>query len=382
MKVCIIVKNSFWFDPRVRKQILEYQKHNIDIYCIGIKDNKYDPEKLKAFNATFKLVNVNNDYYGPKRNFFTKIKRELSTNRDISKEIIKIKPDIIHANDLNALIPSYKAVKKTKSILIYDTHEIFIENPGIASNKIIKLIWYLNEKRIINKVDLVISVSNAAADYLSNKYRLKEIMVVTNSIMKNQILSPKKWDTGNFEVLNHGQFYEGRGYELMIDAANKSTNTNIKYILRGYGRMEQLLRGKIDETNCENAKIVEPVTVDKLVEYAHKSWVGVAITQPISINFKLSVSNKIFEYAAAGLPVIMSDIPEHRLLNDKYNFGIILKDNTDTEINKAIEILYENKELYELMSLNAIKLSYDMCWESQFNKLINFQKKKLNSENK
>ena len=377
MKVCIIVKNSIWFDPRVRKQIIEYRNNNIDVHCIGLKDNKYDSEKLKQYDAKFTIVDVNNKYYGPKRNFFTKILRELQTNRLIKREIIKTKPDIIHANDLNALIPSYKASKKTKSIVIYDTHEIFIENPWIASKRIIKFVWYMYEKNIINKVDLVVAVSNAATNYLINKYNIKKIMVVTNSIMKDQILQPKKWNTGDFQVLNHGQFYIGRGYEIMIDAANISKNEKIKYIIRGYGELEEMLRNKIINTKCKKAKLVDPVPVNELIEYASKSWIGLAITEPISINFKLSVSNKIFEYAAAGLPVIMSNIPEHRYLNAKYNFGIILNDNTPKEINKAVDFLYENKALYEQMSINAINFSYEMNWETQFYKLIDFERQLL-----
>ena len=47
MKICDVVLNSVWFDPRVRKQIAEYIKQDdIDLVCVGWKCNKFDAEKV------------------------------------------------------------------------------------------------------------------------------------------------------------------------------------------------------------------------------------------------------------------------------------------------------------------------------------------------
>ena len=102
--------------------------------------------------------------------------------------------------------------------------------------------------------------------------------------------------------------------------------------------------------------------------------VGVAITESICLNFKLSVSNKLFEYASAGLPVIMSDIPEHRYLNDKYQFGIIIHENTPEAFAEAVIKLYTDKEFYNKCAENAKKLSDEINWENEFSKLIHFEK--------
>ena len=41
MRVCDVVSNSVWYDPRVRKQIVEYMNNNVDIVCVGLKDQFY-----------------------------------------------------------------------------------------------------------------------------------------------------------------------------------------------------------------------------------------------------------------------------------------------------------------------------------------------------
>ena len=106
--------------------------------------------------------------------------------------------------------------------------------------------------------------------------------------------------------------------------------------------------------------------------------VGVAITEPVCLNFQLSVSNKIFEYAAAGIPVIMSDIPEHRYLNEKYNFGIILKENTPQCFAEAAIKLYTDKDFYDMCAANTNKLSEDVNWETEFSRLVEIERSWVN----
>ena len=47
MKVCDVVLNSIWYDPRVRKQIVEYQTNNVDVVAVGLKCSRYNAEKVK-----------------------------------------------------------------------------------------------------------------------------------------------------------------------------------------------------------------------------------------------------------------------------------------------------------------------------------------------
>ena len=46
MKVCDVVCNSVWYDPRVRKQIAEYQAQGVELVCVGQKCQRYDEERL------------------------------------------------------------------------------------------------------------------------------------------------------------------------------------------------------------------------------------------------------------------------------------------------------------------------------------------------
>ena len=220
---------------------------------------------------------------------------------------------------------------------------------------------------------MVVSVSHAAADYLGQKYKLKNIMVVTNCVSEDAIIDNPE-TAYPLQVLNHGQFYEGRGYDILVDVAPLIEDlADINIVLRGFGRLENELREKVETNHITNLIFVPPVKVYELIQTASSAWVGMAITEAISLNFKLSVSNKIFEYAAAGIPVIMSDIPEHRYLNEKYSFGIVLESNTPQDIEKAIRLLHEDNALYDQCKANANKLSHEINWETEFSKLIDYE---------
>ena len=86
------------------------------------------------------------------------------------------------------------------------------------------------------------------------------------------------------------------------------------------------------------------------------------------------MSNKLFEYAAAGLPVILSDIPEHRYLNDKYHFGVIIPENTPECIAEAVMQLYKDENLYKECVKNAQIMSEEINWKNEFAKLLKFEK--------
>lgn len=371
MKICDVVLNSIWYDPRVRKQLVSYLDNGNETVCVGFRCERYDAQKVAELPCPATIVDIGEEYRGQLPSLRLKLRRLKLKHRAICDAIIAYKPDLIHANDLNVLIGAYRASRKLKCRLVYDAHEINIENIGSDKTaKLMKRAMELVERYIMKRTDLNVCTNHAAADYFAEKYHIAPPMVVTNCTLKKEAAIPTKKHDG-FEVLNHGRFYAGRGYDLLIEAAPLLKDLpDVKLALRGYGTIEEQLKNRCAELNADNVVFYPPVRVEELIQSASESHVGVAITEPICLNFKLSVSNKLFEYAAAGLPVIMSDIPEHRYLNEKYRFGIVVPENTPEALAAAINQLYSDKALYARCAENAIKLSKEINWENEFGKLI------------
>ena len=63
MKICDVVTNSIWFDPRVKRQIYEYSSYSdIDLVCVGKKDGKFNEEEIKKLKIPIKLIEVDKKY--------------------------------------------------------------------------------------------------------------------------------------------------------------------------------------------------------------------------------------------------------------------------------------------------------------------------------
>ncbi len=368
MRVCDVVLNSIWYDPRVRKQINAYIENGVEVVCVGYKCNRYDEEKVSKIPCPVHIVEPDERFAGRQRSPVKKVLREIIKNRKLRDAVIACKPDVIHANDLDALIPCMMAAKKLGCRIVYDSHEICVENHQMKG--IFKKYYAFMERRDVRKIDRMICVSHVAADYFVQKYGINEPLVVTNcSLLSEQVLAKDKCE--GFEVLNHGQYYGGRGYDIMVEAIPLLKEyPDIKIALRGFGQMEEMLRTRAKELGDENVRFYPPVLVQELIPGASTAHVGVAITEDTCLNFKLSVSNKLFEYASAGLPVIMSDIPEHRYLNEKYKFGVILEQNTPQCLADAIIKLYSDKDFYNACVAGANQLTREVNWESEFAKLI------------
>lgn len=377
MKICDVVLNSIWFDPRVNRQIEQYMLDpEIELSLVGTKCERYSKEKIDKYRVPVEIVEIPKRYKGKQYSLYKKIIREWITNKMVSEAIVRMKPDIIHANDLNAFIPAMIAAKRINAKVIYDSHEIYTESGRVAKTLIYKKYLKLVEKKNILKCDGMVCVSHAAAEYFAEVYHINEPMVITNCMPTSYMLKQPPEKHPGFEVLNHGQFYEGRGYELMVKACGLLADLpEVHMCIRGFGVLEEALHREAEKLpNPEQFHFYPPVDVHDLIPEASFSHVGVAITLPISINFAKSVSNKIFEYIFAGLPVIMSDIEEHRYLNEKYHFGIILEENTPDCLANAVRKLYTDKELYVVCSQNAKKMSKELNWETEFRKLIAYEK--------
>ena len=382
MKVCDVVLNSIWYDPRVRKQIVEYKNQGVEVSCVGYRCNRFDGEQVKKLPCPASIVSIDNKYDGKQKGIIRKVIRERKKNRVVKEAILACAPDVIHANDLNALIPAYAASKKLKCKLIYDSHEINTDNYTGKKNRFLRAYYQAMESRLVHKVDLMVSVSHAASDYFAKEYHIQKPMVITNCARASENVSQPAEKNEGFEVLNHGGFYAGRGYDLMVEAAPLLKEyPEIRLALRGFGSIENQLHKRAEDLNATNVVFYPKVKVEELIPLAAGSMVGVAITEPVCLNFKLSVSNKLFEYAAAGLPVIMSDIPEHRYLNEKFQFGLILPDNSPQSLADAVLRLYQNSELYQQLAENSKRMSQELNWENEFARLIRAEREILKGNN-
>ena len=73
---------------------------------------------------------------------------------------------------------------------------------------------------------------------------------------------------------------------------------------------ERLRVVAIEKGVAERVHLIGPVPLEALLSYTAQADIGVSLLEDSCENHRLALPNKLFEYLAAGLPVVVSNLPE------------------------------------------------------------------------
>jgi glycosyltransferase involved in cell wall biosynthesis len=250
------------------------------------------------------------------------------------------RPDVVHANDIATLIPGWVAARLTGARLVYDTHEYAV---GVPYRKAFWA-WLAAtlERLLIRRCDAVITVSDGISERLQARYGLKERPTVVRNVPD---LPPPgeapdlREEMGIGEaplVLHQGAVADGRGGENLIRAVSFTESAHLLFLGADGSYTERLRRLAVELDVEARTHFHPPVALTSLLSYTTQADVGVSLLQDSCENHRLALPNKLFEYLAAGLPVVVSDLPEMRRLVDERQVGWVTDPGDPAEIARAL----------------------------------------------
>jgi glycosyltransferase involved in cell wall biosynthesis len=340
-KVISIVLNNFKNDSRVLKENISLQNAGYNVKVIALHE-----KPLKEFD---KINNI------PVHRIKLR-SREWSKNKAIQllkylefvyKVVKEYKnSDILHCNDLNTL-PIGVIIKKffnKNAKVVYDSHEYQAHRAGI-SKTMAKLSYFL-EKRLLPYCDEVIVVSNSIAQGYASDYGIREPKLILNTPNVIRIdrssYFRKKYHIHNDEkvFLYQGRLTKFRGIEKLVELFAIMPK-NYHLILMGHG---EELKKFLSNVENKNIHVHEPVHPHKILEYTSSADYGISLIEPISLSYEYCLPNKVFEYTMAGLPVIVSALPEMKRFVEENKIGISVDFNDDMEKLKNIFIEFSKQD--------------------------------------
>ncbi|MFZ0386637.1 MAG: glycosyltransferase [Solirubrobacteraceae bacterium] len=170
-------------------------------------------------------------------------------------------------------------------------------------------------------------------------------------------------------ILYQGGFAPNRGLWELVLAMHEIEGAML--VLMGWGRLEGELEVLIrDERLQDRVRILPPVHRDQLLVWTAGADVGAIPYQPIGLNNTYSTPNKLFEYMAAGVPIVATRLPEIARIVEAHAIGVTFAHVTPGEIAVAIRSVLADPVEHQRMRARAITVSGLYTWEQQAAKLV------------
>ena len=173
-----------------------------------------------------------------------------------------------------------------------------------------------------------------------------------------------------FNIVYARAMRQANRVKCLVEAMNlMKDNREIKLYIYGSGYEEEELKDFCTKNGVSNVKFMGRVEKKYIPYIISSSHLNVMTARKIDL-YKYGISlNKLFEYMAAGKP-ILSNIECNYDILEKYNCGLTVAGESPKALAEGIEKFYnmDFKE-YERYSLNSIRASKDFDFEVLTDKL-------------
>jgi len=119
-------------------------------------------------------------------------------------------------------------------------------------------------------------------------------------------------------------------------------NNDIKIVFIGDGKEKNNLITLAESLRLSNVEFLNPVPKNKITEYLQASDVCIAILKPIEL-YKTTYPNKVFDYMAAGKPIILAIDGVIREVIESADCGIFCEPGNPHAIAKAVLEMYSHR---------------------------------------
>ncbi len=395
MKMLFIYDGEYPWDIRVAKisKSLLKEKHDVYLVCRNYNAEPLEEEfnGLRIFRLPFLFRNLL--FFNKLINFpvffspFWLIRS--------AQIIFRNKCHLILVRDLPLALTGILLSKLFNIPVVLDMAEVYPEalrsNWMFDKNKMKGLNYLLRnpvfaeiiEKIVVKFINHIFVVSEESKKRLLERYLSPEdkITIIGNTPELSIFYPRHPTYPGSLSYLRNkniilfsGFILGDRGLELAIRAMpkvlQKVKNTCLIIVGEGIGK-ENLVR-VVRELNLNENVIFEGWVDNHLLpDYIASSTLGILPFYSCA-HTEITLANKLFDYMAVGLPVVVSDVKPMQGIIDAEHCGICFKANDSTDfVNKVISLLNNPPKRSE-MSRRGIEASVKKYnWENDSGKIVN-----------
>lgn len=356
-KVIMAERSDIYLDVRVQKEASSLTKNGYEVTLYGFRSSRSVPD--------YKFIDkIRTFFIFPRTNRLLRVFSIAFNIFLINIIIIFKKGYYYHAHNTMFLLSMYVSSKIHKGIFIYDCHEVQWEASKLSG---------LLEKLFINRADVIINVSEGRAKLQAEKYRVNpsKIKVICNYPIKsinakNVIKNTDK----ELRFIYCGGFSIGTNrIDNLLIAISRLTNVSVTFLGFGYGNSEAKVKSIIEKYNLFNkVRFLPLVSPDRVIDIISEYDVAVnlQLNPKKLVSYRYHAMNKIYEYFAAGLPLLLSDMPS--FINEFEHLGtaIFVNPNNIESVINGVKFCLLNRDNIYIMGSKALAISKERYnWSTQ-----------------
>lgn len=261
------------------------------------------------------------------------------------------KPDVIYASSVHplTLLAGIQLARRFHVECVCEVRDLWPESIVVYSSRftrnhpLIKLL-YQGEKWLYQKADRLIFTMEGAYDYIKERGWEKavprsKVFCINNGADLEafrynrehfRVEDPDLDDPDTVKIVYAGSIRETNKLGVLLDAAKNVANPRIKFLIWGDGDHLPALRKRAAEEHIENVVFkgrVEKKLVPSIISRADYNLVdGMGVDSSL---FRYGLSpNKLFEYFAAGKPVVMCLRAKYNPV-ERFSCGLICGDTAE-----------------------------------------------------
>jgi glycosyltransferase involved in cell wall biosynthesis len=303
VKIAYLVLNDFEYDTRARLEVetLLGAGHRVDVIAA-----------TGAITDSFQNARIHRvpQWRGPTRKF-----RFVQYNLLAASIGARIRADVYHAVDLDALLAAYWASCQRGAPIVYEARELYTELEPLTGRKAAARTWELLERRLIGRAARVITINESIAEELCRRYGIVRPEIIRNVAplpgpitpidLRSKFDIPRDWKV----IIYQGVLRPGQGLNYAVEIMRCLDKMALIFI--GDGVIKSELEESVSRSGiADRVKFGGRVPPADLLPYTAGADAGLLLMEDVALNNRLALPQKLFQYLVAGIPQIVSPMPE------------------------------------------------------------------------
>ncbi len=380
IKVCIHVLRKVRNDFRAMRSATALIGAGFSVSIVDIETDRSLPAEENISGVRMKHVVIPSWHTARRFEpwFFVKAIQALILS---TLQLLRMKADIYHANELTALPAACIAALLRRKPLIFEIYDLQFPVPetGIGFWRRLGGLLTNIQAVVLPRCAAVIATSPHHVQEIRSRFNIKEVSLVRNVppyqlVQKNDRLRQHLGLASNVRIaLYQGGLQPNRRLDRLIRAA-RFLGPDIVIALKGKDMLgtQAVLEALIaSEGVADRVKFTPFVPYEESLDWAASADIGLILYTPeYSLNVRTLLPNKFFEYLMAGLPVLSSSLGAITDLIESYDVGQVVTSLEPEDIGNAINSMLADQAALDRMHRNALNAAKEFCWERESKQLI------------